>query len=224
TGTNGKTTTVELIGEIHRQAGIAVVVAGNVGTALSSLVGEIQDDTVVVCETSSFQLEDAVAFAPDAAVLLNIAPDHLDRHGTLADYTAAKPGIFFNQGNDDIAVAPMGHGIEDLGGCARRGTFGPRGELGDRAGLLWWDEQPLIAHDEIRLRGAHNRANAAAAAAISLARGIEPDVVRTALRAFGGVEHRLEEVATVDGVLYVNDSKATNVDSTLVALASFDQP
>jgi UDP-N-acetylmuramoylalanine--D-glutamate ligase len=224
TGTNGKTTTVELLGAIHREAGIAAAVAGNVGTALTSLVGEIDPGAVVICEASSFQLEDSVAFAPEGAVLLNVAPDHLDRHKTFDAYLAAKLQIFARQGNDDVAVAPVGLGVEDLGGCARRVCFGPGGELDDRAGRLWWDEQPLIAHDEIRLRGAHNRANAAAAAAIALARGIEPDAVRAALRSFAGVEHRLEEVATVDGVLYVNDSKATNVASTLVALASFEQP
>jgi UDP-N-acetylmuramoylalanine--D-glutamate ligase len=224
TGTNGKTTTVELLGAIHREAGIAAAVAGNVGTALTSLVGEIDPGAVVICEASSFQLEDSVAFAPEGAVLLNVAPDHLDRHKTFDAYLAAKLQIFARQGNDDVAVAPVGLGVEDLGGCARRVCFGPGGELDDRAGRLWWDEQPLIAHDEIRLRGAHNRANAAAAAAIALARGIEPDAVRAALGSFAGVEHRLEEVATVDGVLYVNDSKATNVASTLVALASFEQP
>jgi UDP-N-acetylmuramoylalanine--D-glutamate ligase len=224
TGTNGKTTTVGLLGEIHREAGVAAIVAGNVGTPLTSLIGELDRDAVVVCELSSFQLEDTVEFAPEGAVLLNIAPDHLDRHGTFAAYLAAKLQVFARQGNDDVAVAPVGLGVEDLGGCARRVCFGPGGELDDRAGQLWWDDQPLIAHDEIRLRGAHNRANAAAAAAIALARGIEPDAVRAALQSFAGVEHRPEEVATVDGVLYVNDSKATNVDSTLVALASFDQP
>jgi UDP-N-acetylmuramoylalanine--D-glutamate ligase len=224
TGTNDKTTTVELLGAIHREAGIAAAVAGNVGTALTSLVGEIDPGAVVICEASSFQLEDSVAFAPEGAVLLNVAPDHLDRHKTFDAYLAAKLQIFARQGNDDVAVAPVGLGVEDLGGCARRVCFGPGGELDDRAGRLWWDEQPLIAHDEIRLRGAHNRANAAAAAAIALARGIEPDAVRAALGSFAGVEHRLEEVATVDGVLYVNDSKATNVASTLVALASFEQP
>jgi UDP-N-acetylmuramoylalanine--D-glutamate ligase len=222
TGTNGKTTTVELLGAIHREAGVAAAVAGNVGTPLTSLVGEIDSGAVVICEASSFQLEDTAEFAPEGAVLLNVAPDHLDRHGTLDAYLAAKLQVFARQGNDDVAVAPVGLGVEDLGGCARRVCFGPGGELDDRAGQLWWDEQPLIAHEQIRLRGAHNRANAAAAAAIALARGIDPDAVRAALAAFAGVEHRLEEVATVDGVLYVNDSKATNVDSTLVALASFE--
>ncbi len=224
TGTNGKTTTVELLGHVHREAGLAVAVAGNVGTAVSGLVGALAPGAVVVCEASSFQLEDTVGFAPEGAVLLNIGSDHLDRHGTSEDYVAAKLQVFARQGNDDVAVAPAGLGIEDLGGCARRVCFGGDGELADRAGHLWWDDEPLIAHEEIRLRGAHNRANAAAAAAIALARGIEPDAVRAALGSFGGVEHRLEEVARHDGVLYVNDSKATNVGSTLVALASFDAP
>jgi UDP-N-acetylmuramoylalanine--D-glutamate ligase len=223
TGTNGKTTTTELIGHIHREAGLPVAVAGNVGTALSSFVGRLAPAATVVCEVSSFQLEDAVEFAPEGAVLLNIAPDHLDRHGTLAAYTEAKLRVFAHQGNDDVAVAPLGLGVEDLGGCARRVCFGdgPQAELSDRAGHLWWAEEPLIAVEEIALRGLHNRRNAMAAAAICLARGVDPDAVRAALRTFAGVEHRLEDVATIDGVLYVNDSKATNVASTLVALESF---
>lgn len=221
TGTNGKTTTVQLLGEIHREAGLAVEVAGNVGSALTGSVGRLVAGTVVVCEASSFQLEDAVEFAPEGAVLLNVQPDHIDRHGTFEDYLGAKLRVFARQGNDDVAVAPVGLQVEDLGGRARRVPFGPGGELDDRAGWLWWDERPLIAHSDIRLRGEHNRSNAAAAAAIALARGISEDAVRAGLRSFAGVEHRLEEVATVGGVLYVNDSKATNVASTLVALASF---
>ncbi len=224
TGTNGKTTTVQLLGHIHREAGLPVAVAGNVGDALSGLVGSLAAGTVIVCEVSSFQLEDVIDFAPEGAVLLNVQPDHLDRHGTFEDYVGAKLRMFARQGTDDVAVAPAGLGIEDLGGCARRVRFGSGGDLDDRAGHLWWDDEPLIAHDEIGLRGAHNRANAAAAAAIALARGIDPDAVRAGLRGFAGVEHRLEDVATIDGVLYVNDSKATNVASSLVALASFDAP
>jgi len=224
TGTNGKTTTVELLGHIHREAGLPVAVAGNVGTAVSGLAGGLDGATVVVCEASSFQLEDTIAFAPEGAVLLNLESDHLDRHGTLEDYVGAKLLIFARQGNDDVAVAPAGIAVDDLGGCARRVPFGAGGELDDRAGHLWWDDEPLIAYDEIRLRGAHNRSNAAAAAAVALARGIDPEAVRAGLRSFGGVEHRLEEVARRDGVLYVNDSKATNVASTLVALASFQAP
>ena len=135
---------------------------------------------------------------------------------------AAKLRIFAHQGNDDIAVAPTGLGVEDLGGCARRVCFGEEGaELSDRAGHLWWDEQPLIAHEEIALPGAHNRQNAMAAAAACLARGLSPEDVADGLRTFAGVAHRLEPVATQHGVAYVNDSKATNVASTLVALAAF---
>jgi len=226
TGTNGKTTTTELLGHLHREAGLAVAVAGNVGTALASLPGTLAPDATVVAETSSFQLEDTLAFSPEAAVLLNVAEDHLDRHGTMDDYVAAKLRVFTGQGNDDVAVIPDDLAIEDIGGCARRITFGsgPAAELADRAGQLWWADQPLLRVDEIRLRGPHNRRNAMAAAAVALARGVEPDAVRSALRSFAGVPHRLEEVAERHGVLFVNDSKATNVASTLVALQSFGAP
>jgi UDP-N-acetylmuramoylalanine--D-glutamate ligase len=178
---------------------------------------------VVVCEASSFQLEDTEGFAPEAAVLLNLAEDHLDRHGTFEAYRDAKLRVFARQPNEAVAVAPLGLGVEDLGGCARRVCFGagPGAELADRAGRLWWDDEPLIGVDELGLRGAHNRENAMAAAAVTLARGVDPDAVRAGLRSFRGLAHRLEEVATVDGVLYVNDSKATNVASASVGVASF---
>jgi UDP-N-acetylmuramoylalanine--D-glutamate ligase len=222
TGTNGKTTTTEWIGHIHREAALPVAVVGNVGTAVSSLAGAVAPDVTVVCEASSFQLEDTLAFAPEAGVLLNLEPDHLDRHESFEQYVASKLRVFANQGNDDIAVAPVELDIEDLGGCARRVLFGgPGAELSDRAGQLWWDEQPLLATDEISLPGAHNRANAMAAAAVCLARGIEPVAVADGLRTFAGVAHRLERIGTRGGVAFVNDSKATNVASTLVALASY---
>ena len=215
------------IGHVHRTAALPVAVVGNVGTAASTLAGTIGPDTTVVCEASSFQLEDTTAFAPEAAALLNLAPDHLDRHSTYEDYVAAKLKIFANQGNDDIAVAPADLGIEDLGGCARRVLFGVGDgdslELSDRAGYLWWDGEPLIGIDEIALPGAHNRANAMATAAVCLARGIERDAVVEALRTFTGVAHRLETIAVLDGVAYVNDSKATNVASAIVALESYDR-
>jgi UDP-N-acetylmuramoylalanine--D-glutamate ligase len=226
TGTNGKTTTTEWIGHVHRTAALPVAVVGNVGTAASTLAGTISPETTVVCEASSFQLEDTVAFAPEAAVLLNLAPDHLDRHPTFQDYVAAKLKIFANQGNDDLAVAPADLGIEDLGGCARRVLFGAGDgdslELSDRAGYLWWDSEPLIAVGEIALPGLHNRANAMATAAVCLARGIERDAVAEALRTFTGVAHRLEPIAVRSGVAYINDSKATNVASAIVALESYD--
>jgi UDP-N-acetylmuramoylalanine--D-glutamate ligase len=225
TGTNGKTTTTEWIGHIHREAGLPVAVVGNVGTAASSLAGSVALETTVVCEASSFQLEDTLAFAPEAAALLNLEPDHLDRHDSFEQYVAAKLRIFANQGNDDIAVAPVDLPIEDLGGCARRVLFGGAGgsdsELSDRAGQLWWDEQPVIAVDEISLPGLHNRSNAMAAAAVCLARGIDPGAVADGLRTFAGVAHRLERIAERDGVAFVNDSKATNVASTIVALRSY---
>jgi UDP-N-acetylmuramoylalanine--D-glutamate ligase len=230
TGTNGKTTTTELLGHLHREAGAPVAVVGNVGTAYASLglprAERLDPGAVVVCEASSFQLEDTVDFAPEAAVLLNLDRDHLDRHGTLEAYHAAKLQVFARQGNDDVAVAPTGLGIEDLGGCARRVCFGerPDAELSLRAGTLWWDDQPLIRADELALRGPHNVRNAMAAAAVVLARGMDPDAVRAGLRTFAGVPHRLEEVAIREGITYVNDSKATNVAAALVALASFDVP
>jgi UDP-N-acetylmuramoylalanine--D-glutamate ligase len=219
TGTNGKTTTTEWIGHIHR----TVAVAGNVGTAASSLIGELDPAATVICEASSFQLEDTLAFAPDIAVLLNLAPDHLDRHGTFAAYTDAKLRIFANQGNDDVAVAPLGLGIKDLGGCARRVCVGagPGAELSEQAGALWWDESPLIATADISLPGAHNRANAMAAAAACLVDGIESDAVAEGLASFPGVPHRLQTLTHIGGVAYVNDSKATNVDSAIVALRSY---
>jgi UDP-N-acetylmuramoylalanine--D-glutamate ligase len=225
TGTNGKTTTTEWIGHVHRTAALPVAVVGNVGTAATTLADAISPETTVVCEASSFQLEDTVAFAPEAAALLNLAPDHLDRHPTFDDYVAAKLKIFANQGNDDIAVAPADLGIADLGGCARRVLFGAGDgdslELSDRTGYLWWDAEPLVGVDEIALPGRHNRANAMATAAICLARGIDRDAVVEALRTFAGVAHRLEAIGARDGVAYVNDSKATNVASAIVALESY---
>jgi UDP-N-acetylmuramoylalanine--D-glutamate ligase len=220
TGSNGKTTTAELIGHIHRAAGAPVVVAGNVGTALTALPGAIDRATMVVCEASSFQLEDTEAFAPDAAVLLNLAEDHLDRHGTFDAYRAAKLEAFARQPAGALAVVPP-HLVSRLGGAAERVTFGPGGDVEHREGRLWWRGEPLAGASEIRLRGAHNRENAMAAAAVCLARGLPPAAVRAGLATFGGVPHRLEEVGSIGGVLYVNDSKATNVASAVVGIESF---
>jgi UDP-N-acetylmuramoylalanine--D-glutamate ligase len=218
TGTNGKTTTVELLGHIHREAGVPVAVAGNVGTALTGLT--VSPETVVVAETSSFQLEDTIAFAPEASALLNLTPDHLDRHGTFDAYRAAKMAVFARQHADQLAVLPDGFSAP---GQARRLRFGGAETADVRlaAGAITWQGERLIAVEDIRLRGPHNVANAMAATALALGRGIEPEAVRAALRTFAGVAHRLEEVARHDGVLYVNDSKATNVDSAVVALRSF---
>jgi UDP-N-acetylmuramoylalanine--D-glutamate ligase len=224
TGTNGKTTTVELIGHIYREAGMPVAVAGNVGTALSSLVGVLDPRATVVCEASSFQLEDTLAFAPEAAVLLNVTPDHLDRHGTIEAYAAAKLEVFARQGEDDVAILPGGFDERFTPrGAARRFEFGwdASVDLFELDGELWWQGDPLISLAELSLRGRHNVENAMAAAAVCLARGLDPQAVHAGLASFAGVAHRLEEVAERDGVLYVNDSKATNVASTLVALDAF---
>jgi UDP-N-acetylmuramoylalanine--D-glutamate ligase len=210
TGTNGKTTTVELLGAM-----LGAAVAGNVGTALSSLVEDAPP--LVVCEASSFQLEDASQFAPDVAVLINLGEDHLDRHGTVEAYQAAKLRIFENQTGEDIAVMPLA--------LARPGavTFGRPGADLERVGAgLRWRRKPLMATAEIRLRGEHNIENAMAAAAAALADGAPPDDVREALRTFAGVPHRLEEVAEQDGILYVNDSKATNVGAAVVGIEAFE--
>jgi UDP-N-acetylmuramoylalanine--D-glutamate ligase len=223
TGSNGKTTTVELIGHVHREARVPVTVAGNVGTPLAWLATHgLPARTVVVCEASSFQLEDTERFAPDAAVLLNLAEDHLDRHGTFQAYRDAKLQAFARQGPDDLAVLPSGLEVA-RGGAARLVRFGhaPDADLHTRDGRLVWQGEPLMDASEIRLRGAHNLENAMAAAAVTLARGLEAQAVRAGLASFAGVPHRLEEVATVAGVLYVNDSKATNVASAVVGLRSF---
>jgi UDP-N-acetylmuramoylalanine--D-glutamate ligase len=220
TGTNGKTTTVELIGHVYREAGLPVVVAGNVGAALSGLVARVDERVTIVCEASSFQLEDTHALAPEAAVLLNLTADHLDRHGTIEAYLQAKLRVFAHQDAADVAVIPLGFEAQQLAGAARRVRFGygPGAQLSENKGALYWEAKPLLGSDELRLRGRHNIENAMAASAVCLARGLDADAVRAALRSFAGVPHRLEEVANTDGVLFVNDSKATNVASTLVAL------
>jgi UDP-N-acetylmuramoylalanine--D-glutamate ligase len=212
TGTNGKTTTAELLGHI---LGERAVVAGNVGVPLSGL--DVDPGVLVVAEASSFQLEDTIAFAPEVAALINLTADHLDRHGTFEAYRAAKLQAFARQRPDQAAVLPDGFAAP---GEARRLRFGgaPTADLRLHDGALWWHGERLLGVDELRLRGAHNVQNAMVAAAAALALGADP---REGLRTFAGVPHRLEEVAARDGVLYVNDSKATNVESTIVALRSF---
>jgi UDP-N-acetylmuramoylalanine--D-glutamate ligase len=200
TGTNGKTTTSELLGAMLRAP-----VAGNVGRALTELVGEVDEATWIVCELSSFQLEDIHDFRPRIAVLLNLEPDHLDRHGTFEAYREAKLRIFENQRPDDVAVVP--EGFEDVGE-ARRVEFSGT------------DELPA----EPRIPGAHNRENAAAATAAARAAGASDQQIAEALRTFPGVPHRLEEIAEIDGVRFVNDSKATNAAAARRAVASYDVP
>ena len=204
TGTNGKTTTTALLGAMFAAAGIPAEVAGNIGRPLTSLVGDATPDAWVVCELSSFQLEDVETLRPRIAVLLNLEPDHVDRHGSFEAYRDAKLRIFENQGRGRRRGRAR-VGSARCPGRARRIEF-----AGD---------DPLPA--EPRIPGAHNRENAAAATAAARAAGIGDGAIAEALRTFPGVEHRIEELATIAGVRYVNDSKATNVAAALRALASF---
>jgi UDP-N-acetylmuramoylalanine--D-glutamate ligase len=207
TGTNGKTTTAELLGALFRADGRAVAVAGNVGRPLASLVGELPADAWIVCELSSFQLEDIERFRPRVGVLLNLEPDHLDRHGTFERYRAAKLRVFENQQPEDAAVVPRG--------------FAEVPGAGDRIEFAADDELPA----EPKLRGTHNRENAAAATAAARAAGLPDEAIAEGLRTFASVPHRLELVAERRGVRYVNDSKATNVAAALRALAAYaDEP
>ena len=204
TGTNGKTTTSELLGAMFRAAELPVEVAGNVGRPLTGLVGSVAPETWIVCELSSFQLEDVETLRPRIAVLLNLEPDHLDRHGTFEWYVDAKLRIFEAQTEDDTAVVPRGFG-EIPGAAATRVEFR--------------SDDPLPA--EPLIPGLHNRENAAAATAAARAAGIRDGAIAEALRTFPGVAHRIEPVRELHGVRYVNDSKATNVAAARRALASF---
>jgi UDP-N-acetylmuramoylalanine--D-glutamate ligase len=201
TGTNGKTTTSELLGVM-----LGAPVAGNVGRALCDLDGRLEPGELVVCEVSSFQLEDIHEFKPHVAVLLNLEPDHLDRHGSMDAYRAAKLRIFENQDEGDAAVVPVG--FDDIPGRAERIEFEPSDPL---------PAEPLIP-------GAHNRENAAAATAAARVLGIRDARIAEALETFPGVAHRLEPVAEAGGVRYVNDSKATNTAAARRAVAAFDAP
>jgi UDP-N-acetylmuramoylalanine--D-glutamate ligase len=198
TGTNGKTTTSELLGRI-----LGAPVAGNVGRALTELVGDVEQGTPIVCEVSSFQLEDVDEFAPKVAILLNLEPDHLDRHGSFDAYRAAKLRVFQHA---ETAIVPRGFG--PLPGEGRRIEF-----AGD---------DPLPA--EPLIPGAHNRENAAAATAAARALGVGDETIAEALRTFPGVPHRLELVAERGGVRWVNDSKATNTAAARRALTAYDAP
>ncbi len=203
TGTNGKTTTTELLGAIFRADGRDVAVAGNVGRPLSSLEGLLPEEAWIVCELSSFQLEDVETLRPRVAVLLNVTPDHLDRHGSMDAYRAAKLRIFENQVSDDTAVVPRGFGV--IPGGAHRVEFAA--------------DDPLPA--EPRIPGEHNRENAAAAAAAARAAGVSERAIAVALASFEGVPHRLELIAELRGVRFVNDSKATNPESAARALSAY---
>ncbi len=232
TGSNGKTTTTTLVGEILTAGGLATLVGGNIGTPAISLAERAAPETVTVLEISSFQLETVRTFRPKVAVVLNVTPDHLDRHRTFEIYADAKARIFENQRQDDFAilnaddptcVAMAARTRAEVFWFSRqkeveRGTWVRGGNIvfRDASG-----QREILQVSEIPLKGAHNLENVLAAVCAGMLMGSAPAKIRDAVRNFRAVEHRLEFVATINGVDYYNDSKATNVDATIKALESF---
>ncbi len=232
TGTNGKTTTTSLVGEMLKDAGLNVQVGGNIGTALISMIDSSRDDGWNVVELSSFQLETIVDFHPTVAAVLNVTPNHMDRYETLMDYASAKHRIFRNQAAGDVAILNADDEIVSTWANGLRAhvvQFSVQRELEEGLFLRGSDlvsrtkdgERVLMSRDEMQLRGTHNVENVLAAMAAGLACGASPDSLRETVRRFRPVEHRLEEVAEVDGVRFINDSKATSVDATMKALEAF---
>ena len=236
TGTNGKTTTTTLVGEIFKAAGWECGVGGNIGVSLLEESEKISDAGVLVAEISSFQLESTEKFKPKAAAILNLTPDHLDRHGDMQGYLAAKAKIFAMQDENDFLV--LNYEDEYLRPLAEKCQsqvlfFSAKHIL--KNGVYVEDKMIKIAFkggkisqvcppEEIRIKGAHNLENALAAVALCFALGVDEQVISQVLRDFKGVEHRLEPVRELDGVLYINDSKGTNPDSTSKALVAYDRP
>jgi len=232
TGSNGKTTTTTLVGEILGAGGLPTVVGGNIGTPAISLVERATANTWAVLEVSSFQLETVQTFRPRIAVILNITPDHLDRHRTFEAYAGAKARIFENQQSDDFAVLN-----EDDPACVNlakrvnaqlfwfsRQKEVQRGAWLSGGRILFRDaarQQEIMLVADIPLKGAHNVENALAGVCVGMLVGSSPERIREAIRNFKAVEHRLEFVARIRNVDYYNDSKATNVDATIKALESF---
>jgi UDP-N-acetylmuramoylalanine--D-glutamate ligase len=234
TGTNGKSTTTDLVGALVRAAGREVAVCGNIGRPICDVAESVGAAGLLVVEVSSFQLETVDRLRPFVATWLNLTPDHLERHGDLATYGALKQRLFARQEEGDWSV----WNADDPAVMARRAgrasalTFSRAGAVAEGACVeggtitLAWrgGTEALMPARELRIPGAHNLANALAALATVLPLEIAPATLRETLRAYRGLEHRLEPVATVDGVAFVNDSKATNTASLEVALASFERP
>ena len=237
TGTNGKTTTTTLIGELAKLTGRPTVVAGNIGVALSSQANGLGDNSIVVAELSSFQLEFVDKLRVHIGVLLNLTPDHLDRHGTLEKYLEAKAQIFKNQAPTDLAILnwddPL---VRNIGSELKSRViyFSPTTFLQD--GISLWHDQivyaekekrtmiPIISPKDLQLRGSHNLENVMAAAAAARAFGLSWTEISEGLARFKGVEHRQEVVGSFDGILFINDSKGTNTDAATKALLAFDEP
>lgn len=235
TGSNGKTTVTSLIGVILSQAGFDTLIGGNIGLPLTALIDRAGDESVLVVELSSFQLETVETLRPHVAVMTNISPDHLDRHGSLGNYVNAKRRIFMNQTRDDWAVLNADDPIVlkmMYDTHAQPIVFSRRRELDEGVFLmddrlvyrLGGQQHELMKVSEIPLRGWHNVENVMAAVAVGLIMGASVETVRQAVLKFPGVPHRLEWVGEVEGVMYYNDSKATNVDAAIKALEAFTEP
>jgi UDP-N-acetylmuramoylalanine--D-glutamate ligase len=235
TGANGKTTTTTLTGEILAAAGFDTHVCGNIGRPLADVVPLMGEKSIAVVEVSSFQLETISVFKPRVAAILNLTPDHIDRHGSFEAYKQAKYRITENQDAGDVFLlnGEDHESMTDLPASgARREIFTTRSDADAAAyvqeGTLWvrsvGRRAPVIAASEMAIKGPHNLQNAAAAVAMAVQFGVAPDVMARVLAAFPGVEHRLEQAGTVAGVTFINDSKATNVDSVRWALRSVETP
>ena len=234
TGSNGKTTTTALIGELLKNGGVECQVGGNIGTPLLSLAENSTKDTWTVAELSSFQLETIRDFRPRVGICLNVTPNHMDRYELFTDYAAAKHRIFMNQTGEDLAILNADDEITNSwadGLKANVTFFSTNRELEEGLFLRGRDlvsraggkEKILTTRDEMMLRGLHNVQNILAGLAAGLACGVSPDSMRETIREFNAVEHRLEFVGTVGGVGFYNDSKATSVDATLKALEALSE-
>jgi len=228
TGSNGKTTTTSLIGELLRDAGLTVQVGGNIGKALISMIETSRDDGWTVAELSSFQLETIKTFRPAIAVVLNVTPNHMDRYETFNDYAAAKHRIFMNQTAEDTAVLNADDPTVSSWASGLRANvmqFSVKKEVENgvflRGRELIYQGQVLLNVDEMKLRGMHNVENVAAAFAAGIAAGASIESMNGSVKRFDPVEHRLEFVTEIEGVKFYNDSKATSVDATLKALEAF---
>lgn len=233
TGTNGKTTTTTLVGELFKASNRSTFVAGNIGTPLSDYAGRVPRNAAVILEASSYQLENIELFHPTISAILNITPDHLEHHGSMQAYTAAKARIFENQTRMDVCV--LNYDDPRCRALAKkvpakvfffsRKTRLSRGVFFESGTIYYrWAGKSESFPLEWNLPGLHNAENALAAVAMAIAGGVPVTQIRKVLKRFKGVEHRLEVVRHLRGVQYINDSKATNVDSTRVALESFDRP
>ncbi len=235
TGSNGKTTTTTLIGEILKKAGVEHIVCGNIGHPFSDAADKISENGYAVVEVSNFQLERIEEFRPYVSLILNLTPDHLDRYENFDGYVQAKYRIAENQTESEYLILNADDSVIDLSRIATKanvlyftikketsaGVF-QRGKT--LAGVIGGNQFDITDVEQIRIPGPHNLQNAAASALAAMIVGVRPNDIAVTLKEFSGVEHRLEDVATISGVRFVNDSKATNVDAVCYALQSFEEP